>query len=233
MASLCVRVATYNIRHGLGSDGRLDLARILPVLQESEADIVCLQEVDKGLPRSAFLNQAAWLAARLGFSFAFVSNFGLPIAGMGNALLSRWPFYSTSNTRLPFAGEPRGLLWIEVDHPEAGTLAFFCTHWGLSESQRLDQAQVCASDVMAAKIPAIFCGDLNATPDATEVSLLLRAAALRDAGPADSLTYPAHQPESKIDYILFTQHWKLNDVLVRSTLASDHLPIIAEFALVM
>jgi endonuclease/exonuclease/phosphatase family metal-dependent hydrolase len=226
-----LRVLTYNIRHGLGSDGRQDLSQILPVLKESHADIICLQEVDKGLLRSGFANQSAWLGSHLGFQTAYECNFGLPLAGMGNAILSRWPIYSTWNKKLPSAGEPRGLLCVQIDHPEGGKLAIFCTHWGLSEAQRMEQAQVCAGQMNATGMPCVLCGDLNAIPDSTEVMLLMREAELKDAGPADSPTYPADQPESKIDYIFLTQRWAVVESQVLDSGASDHLPLLAELEL--
>jgi endonuclease/exonuclease/phosphatase family metal-dependent hydrolase len=226
-----IRVLTYNIRHGLGSDSKQDLSRILPALTESRADIICLQEVDKGLPRSGFAHQAAWLGSRLGFSFAHENNFGLPMAGMGNALLSRWPFYSTWNKKLPAAGEPRGLIGVEIDHPDIGTLAFFCTHWGLSEAQRLDQARACAGHVNAIKMPCVLSGDLNATPGSADVALLLRESKLQDAGPDNALTYPADRPEAKIDYILVSQQWTVAGAGVMETLASDHRPVYADLSL--
>jgi len=226
-----LRVLTYNIRHGLGIDGRQDLSQILPVLSGSHADIICLQEVDKGLLRSGFANQAAWLGARLGFHAAFESNFGLPLAGMGNATLSRWPSYSTWNKKLPSDGEPRGLLCVQVDHPEAGRVAFFNTHWGLSEAQRLEQAQVCAGQVNGAGKPCVLCGDLNAIPDSTELMMLMREAQLQDAGPNNAPTFPADEPESKIDYVLFTRQWSLVEAQVLDSGASDHLPLLAELEL--
>lgn len=226
-----IRVLTYNIRHGLGSDSKQDLSRILPVLAESRADIICLQEVDTGLPRSGFAHQAAWLGSRLGFSFAHENNFGLPMAGMGNTLLSRWPFYSTWNKKLPAAGEPRGLICIEIDYPDMGAIAFFCTHWGLNEAQRLDQARVCARRVKAIKMPCVLSGDLNATSDSTEAALLLRESTLQDAGPDTALTYPADRPAAKIDYILASRDWRVAGAGVIETLASDHRPVYADLSL--
>ena len=41
-----VRVATWNIRGGVGSDGRYDLARVVRLIKHAEPDIVALQEVD-------------------------------------------------------------------------------------------------------------------------------------------------------------------------------------------
>ena len=42
-----LRVLTYNIHHGEGTDGKLDLDRIARVIKAAEPDIVALQEVDQ------------------------------------------------------------------------------------------------------------------------------------------------------------------------------------------
>lgn len=46
------RVMSYNIHHGRGLDGKIDLERIANVIKKEGADIVTLQEVDKGVERS-------------------------------------------------------------------------------------------------------------------------------------------------------------------------------------
>ena len=56
-----VRVLTYNIHHGEGVDGKIDLARIAAVIQRSSADVVALQEVDQATGRSNGIDQAAEL----------------------------------------------------------------------------------------------------------------------------------------------------------------------------
>jgi len=45
-----VKILTYNIRHAKGMDGKVSLHRISLVIEESKADIVALQEVDKFNP---------------------------------------------------------------------------------------------------------------------------------------------------------------------------------------
>ena len=60
-------VATYNIAHAAGIDGRLDLERIAAEIERGGAEIVALQEVDRHWSeRSQFVDQAQWLADRLG-----------------------------------------------------------------------------------------------------------------------------------------------------------------------
>ncbi|MEA2935010.1 MAG: hypothetical protein QOD74_1656, partial [Variibacter sp.] len=46
MSNATLRVATWNIRGGVGLDRRFDLNRIIATLQRAEPDVVALQEVD-------------------------------------------------------------------------------------------------------------------------------------------------------------------------------------------
>ena len=44
---------TYTIHHGEGLDGKVNLPRIAELIQCGRADLVALQEVDKGVERTA------------------------------------------------------------------------------------------------------------------------------------------------------------------------------------
>jgi len=44
-----LRVMTYNIHVGVGMDKKLDLPRIAAVIKDQHADLVGLQEVDRGV----------------------------------------------------------------------------------------------------------------------------------------------------------------------------------------
>ena len=44
-----LRVMTYNIHHGEGTDGRIDLERIAKVIRDAKPDLVALQEVEKNV----------------------------------------------------------------------------------------------------------------------------------------------------------------------------------------
>jgi endonuclease/exonuclease/phosphatase family metal-dependent hydrolase len=52
-----MRVVSYNIQYSLGRDGVYDLARTVDAVRD--ADVICLQEVDRHWPRTAMADQAA------------------------------------------------------------------------------------------------------------------------------------------------------------------------------
>ena len=61
-----VRVMSYNIHHGEGIDQVLDLERIAKLILDAKADIVGLQEVDRGVERTAKRDLPAELAKLTG-----------------------------------------------------------------------------------------------------------------------------------------------------------------------
>ncbi|AXK44652.1 endonuclease/exonuclease/phosphatase family protein [Brachybacterium saurashtrense] len=105
------RVATWNIRHGLGPDGRVDLERTAREIAALGADVIALQEVDVAFgARSAHEDQAARLGALLGMSVAFGAALdlppehdGAPRRRYGVALLTRHEIVSSRMHPLPGA----------------------------------------------------------------------------------------------------------------------------------
>src|SRR5206468_2603222 len=97
-----VRLATFNIHHGEGADGKLDLDRVAGVVKE--ADVVAFQEVDvRFRERSRFEDQADRLARLLGKGVAFGGNLIEGEGRYGVALVSKYPIVSSRNLPLPRA----------------------------------------------------------------------------------------------------------------------------------
>ena len=66
-----LRIAAYNVKHGLGMDGVVDLERIADVLRSLDADVITLQEIDSGTERTERVDQAARLGELLGEAVRF------------------------------------------------------------------------------------------------------------------------------------------------------------------
>ncbi len=86
-----IRVLSYNIRHGEGMDGQVDLARIAAVIRSARPDLVSLQEVDVGTERTNRIDQVATLARLTGMAPIFVGNITYQGGDYGNAILSAYP----------------------------------------------------------------------------------------------------------------------------------------------
>ncbi|HSK08533.1 MAG TPA: endonuclease/exonuclease/phosphatase family protein, partial [Vicinamibacterales bacterium] len=162
------RVMTYNIHHGEGLDGRLNLDRIAGVISEAGAGLVALQEVDKGVERTARRDIPAELAALTGMTCLFSNNYSYQGGEYGNAVLTRYPVKRWTNTHLRMLrqGEQRGVLQVVVDI-EGRDLLFLATHidYRPDDAERLLNVEQ-FREVLAGDegLPAVFGGDFNDTP---------------------------------------------------------------------
>lgn len=235
-------VATYNIHHGADPAERLDLERIASEIRRGGADVIGLQEVDRHWgARSAFVDQAAWLAERLGLHVVYGANLDLAPAEAGQerrqygtAVLSRFPILSSRNTLLPRPrnGEQRGLLEA-VLNVRGVRVRFANTHLQHNNAEeRLAQSQRIVELLGNAPEPTVLVGDLNATPQAPELAPLF--AHLDDAwvraGRGAGFTYPVERPDRRIDYVLVSPDVEVRDAQVIASDASDHLQVTADLA---
>jgi len=244
-----VRLVTFNTHHGVGEDARHDLPRLAKVLHAADADIICLQEVDRYFgDRSEDVDQALLLSRALDMQLAWGPAIDEPgTAGRsrqyGNALLSRLPILISDVHRLPGAGEPRSALrtMIELD---GGTLWVTATHLSTGKpAQRAEQVAALAALHTDSMEAGVLVGDFNARPDAPELAALRgrfadswELAADRDDQAGwrfwqrdEGLTHPAHAPHRRIDQV-----WVSDGVSVAAAQvldaagASDHLPLMVD-----
>lgn len=87
--ALTLRVLSYNIHHGRGTDNQVDLARIAKVISDSQADLVALQEVDHGTRRTGGVDQTSELGRLTGMHSQFCKQIDYDDGEYGQALLSR------------------------------------------------------------------------------------------------------------------------------------------------
>jgi len=229
-----LRVLSYNLHHGEGLDGKLDLERIAGVIRAVEPDLVALQEVDHTARRTGSVDQPAELGRLTKMEVAFGGNIDLQGGKYGNAVLSRLPIVRRENHRLPNVGggEQRGVLEVEVELKEAGQrLLFFATHLDhrRDDSERIASAQAINELALAhAKLPALLAGDLNATPDSKTLAEFTKQ--WGSASDKPLFSFPANRPTQQIDFILFRprDQWKVVEVkVIDEAVASDHRPIFA------
>jgi endonuclease/exonuclease/phosphatase family metal-dependent hydrolase len=231
-AELSLRVVSYNIRHGRGTDERVSLERTAAVLRSMQADVVALQEVDDGVERSGRIDQAARLGAALGMHHSFASFFDYQGGRYGMAILSRRPIRRSEAVRLSDGNEPRVALAVEVEQSDGTVLTIVNVHfdWVHADSFRYTQAQEVARYLDALTGPYVLVGDFNDRPDSRTIELF-RQRAREAVKPADSrYTFPATEPEREIDFIFVAPAtaWVIDSVaVVNEPLASDHRPVLA------
>ncbi len=223
------RIATYNIHHARGTDGIVLIDRIAETLSAVNADLLALQEVDRFRLRSGFKYQARHLARRLGcrwWCYGVNRDYYL-IGAYGNAIYSRFPIARWCNLSLPSPKEQRGLLSAEIDI-EGLMVWFGCTHLGLSRDERADHVQRIVEHLDTVAHPMILAGDFNCAPDAPELAPL--SSVLRDTldDPSAAPTYPSFDPRVRLDTILVSPRFRVEEARSFQSLASDHLPFCAD-----
>lgn len=233
-APLRLRVLSYNIHHGAGTDGRLDLPRIARTITAAEPDIVALQEVDRGTDRTQRVDQAAELSRLTEMHVVFGANIDYDGGQYGNAVLSRYPILRQENHLLPSprGGEQRGVLQVEIELPGIDPpLMLLATHLDHRPNDVERRESAAAINRLAADRPdqpALLAGDLNDTPESATLERL--AAEWNRAGEGALPTVPVDDPTRQIDFILYRpqDRWRVVDVRVLDErLASDHRAILA------
>ncbi|MGI9623284.1 MAG: endonuclease/exonuclease/phosphatase family protein [Acidimicrobiales bacterium] len=234
---------SFNIHHGVGIDAVLDLDRIAATVSRSGAEVIGLQEVDRHFAeRSSFVDQATYLADSLGMQVVFGANLdldplnpGQPRRQYGNAILSRFPIISWSNTLLPLlpGGEQRGLLeaTLDIDGVQLNAYSTHLQHD--SQEPRVAQVDAITELLAASKASVLLLGDLNATPDTPEIATMVDE--LTDtwveAGVGDGFTYSTTNPSVRIDYVLTSADIAARTAAVVTSDSSDHLPVVATVVL--
>ena len=105
-----VALLSYNIHHGEGMDGKIDLRRIAAVIKSVSPDAVVLQEVDRRAERSGGVDQAGELAQLTGLKMIFGRTIELQGGQYGNAILSITSLEQVENIAFPQGQEPRSAL---------------------------------------------------------------------------------------------------------------------------
>jgi endonuclease/exonuclease/phosphatase family metal-dependent hydrolase len=232
-----VRVMSYNIQHGEGAEGLIDLPRIAAVITNAGADIVGLQEVDQKTTRSSGVDQAAELGRLTGMNYYFGRSINYQGGGYGNAVLSRFPIRQQKQTllaKLDLAVEQRGVNEVVIDLGGA-ELVLLNTHLdaGASHDERVHSvAQLKTISQSYGARAVLLCGDLNTRP--TEPAYAALAADFVDAwlvvGLGNGYTFPSGTPNRRIDYFWHPpgRHVPLR-ASIPATTASDHRPLVMEW----
>jgi endonuclease/exonuclease/phosphatase family metal-dependent hydrolase len=245
-----IRIVSYNIHRAIGVDRRFRPARIERILRHHDADLVMLQEVDEGVPRSRERDLGPDLARALGYPhYAVGHNVSLRKGRYGNATLSRHAILRERNIDLTVGDRKRRGCQhtrIRLRAPGGRThrLEIFNLHLGLSARERERQIGMLVHSreftSLRPGVPCIIGGDFNdwrlrLGPMFTEI-LDFRCATARRTGRRSSIrTYPSFSPRGALDRIYYRGPLRLLSarrcLLNVSKLASDHLPVIVEFDL--
>lgn len=236
-----IRIATYNIHKCVGIDRKFSPERIAGVLREIDADVIALQEVLCHNNSEKREHQAEFLAEELGTDFFLGENRRIQGGLYGNAVLSRLPVKHSQNFDISIRKrEPRGCLLTEISLGGTHeTLQFFNVHLGTSFFERRQQvhkllhAHVLEHTKFAGK--RIVAGDFNEWTKGLTTKLFKTKfqAVEAKAHLGRARTFPGILPVFHLDHIYFDKNFRLTDAFLHKSktalVASDHLPIVAEF----
>jgi endonuclease/exonuclease/phosphatase family metal-dependent hydrolase len=238
-----VTVVTYNIHHGVGNDGKLDLERIAAVLRDAKPDFVALQEVDLATKRTSGVDQAKELARLTGMNFVYGAAMDYDGGKYGDAVLSKCKIEWWRVVPLPWQPggkrEPRCAIITGYTLPNQRELAFITTHLDHTgePSDRYLQAKA-INDAASNLKTAILAGDFNCevgSPPMQELTgqeLGGKWTLVSDADP--TLTCPSDTPKEKIDHVFVRpkERWKVTEVkVIDDRIASDHRPVMVKMEL--
>lgn len=217
MATL--RVATFNVHHCEGLDGRLDVERVAEVIRSTGADLIALQELDRGLARSGEVDQPAELSRLLDMEAAFFPSLQRDGGDYGLALMGRPAVSSPAYVPLPRMGteEPRGAVTAEWEG-----LSLISTHLSTHATTRRIQTSALGAIAAGAEGACLVLGDLN------QSGRSLGALTSRGfTGAFGHRTLPRSRLRRQIDHILVREA-ALERSWTVPTDASDHLPLVAD-----
>ena len=235
-----LRIATYNIHKCVGLDRRYAPERIAEVLREIDADVVALQEVLCHSRAEKRDNPAEYIADSLGMEYRLGENRKIRGGEYGNVILSRLPIAASANYDISIHKyEPRGCLRAEISVNGGRRLHFINVHMGTSYFERRKQVhKLMAEHVLGhpeIKGDRIIAGDFNEWTAGLTTRLLKQN--FKSIDPRLHLgkakTFPGILPIMHLDNVFFDETFNLRDARLhrtrRSLIASDHLPIVAEF----
>ncbi|MDB4893430.1 MAG: hypothetical protein JWL61_5285 [Gemmatimonadetes bacterium] len=243
-AARIVRVMVYNIHAGKDAPGVDNLVRVAELVRSTNADLVLLQEVDKGTKRSGNVDQPATLAQLSGLNVAFGSALDYDGGKYGIAILSRWPILNDTLFHLSVdppqersggSHEPRGALRVIVQSP-FGRMAVINTHLDATATDRwrrqeADSIVSLVTQTRRTEGLVLAGGDFNSTPESA-VQVAVRKSGLRDSwsecNGGQGFTFPDDNPVKRIDYLFLTGDVRCTSAQVINTRVSDHRPVLIE-----
>ena len=249
---------TFNMQNGQAwdeenpDDPTVDLDGTVTFLREQNADVIFLQEVEKGYEGGNQVDPPPNYTCLKEKLTGYDSVFGYPIAnpleipfGLGLAIFSKTPLQNSYRVDLPpaeisfeYAGikrQPSHRLLLGADTMIAGrSVRLLNTHLqaffmiGATSNDYPGQRNVVEAELRKCAGPTLLAGDFNSTP---QESLVQQFA---DAGfqVSQNTEITWRRMPFVLDHIFHNEALKLERAQVLATLASDHHAIRSEFSFV-
>lgn len=219
-----LRVATFNVKHGDGGGGRVDLRRLGGACASLSADVLAIQEVDRFARRTGFRDEMRVVARATRLQAVFGEAARRKWRSYGNVLLARGPITDVEVVKLPrpSEGEPRVAIVARVC-VDGLALSVGATHLSFRKGEGAAQLDVLLAALAGRDGPRLLMGDLNIGPDI--VVPVVTAAGYTVA--ETEATFPATAPRSRIDFVAVSG-LEIVSAATPEPGMSDHRPVVAE-----
>lgn len=222
-----LRMLSYNIRNGIGTDGVQDLNRTGAAITAIAPDIVALQEVDSVTGRSAGRFIPAELEQMTGLHATFGRAIDFDGGGYGIGLLSREKPLAVRRIPLPGREEARLLLLAEFPDYIVGV-----THLSLTAEDQITSLGIIRRATDTCRKPVLLAGDFNIDRPSEVFGGL--GDTFRPLSDTTQMTFPADNPQTCIDYIAghgLPEQTVVEQCVADHTItASDHSPLWVDLA---
>ena len=238
-SSRIVRVLSFNIYHGetVNAEKQFDLDLLAKTINDVNPDLVALQEVDFKTERARNYDLVTELGQRTKMQAVFGKAMSHDGGEYGEGALSKYSFLSTRNNPLVAGGgkEPRTAIEVNVEIKSGDVIRFVGTHLDHTEENidRINQAKQLNELFTKDDTPTILVGDLNSGPESEAMKILFKE--WTPSFPDFEYTYPAHEPQAKIDYVLFrpAHKWRVLDKkVICNDKVTDHCVVLSVLELI-
>lgn len=232
-----ITVMTYSINHGIGTDNIYSLSRIAKIIRSKSPQLVVLNGIDYKTKRGFNDEQARRIAADLGMEFTFARNYAIDGGWTGNAILSKYPIEFAENKiyKQNYGLDTKSLLHIIIN-AGSSKIHFYGTELSADSISSSNQIKELLNFVFewGSDNPVIIGGNFEMIPSTKPIYEM--AYYFNDVGSSvqsPGFTYPAGQPHKRIDYLFSNKFAIPLEVMVldneTTRIASDHLPVVAQF----
>lgn len=137
---MLLKVITFNIAHGKGMDGIVDIERQANLINSYKPDIVFLQEIDMYTKRAGDRNQIREFSKKVYLPYCSMeTNITLEDGYYGDGIISRFPIAFSTNYLMPLTDlnhEQRGILCNRIALGTA-KINLFSVHLSTYEDERI------------------------------------------------------------------------------------------------
>ena len=234
-----LKIMTYNVLHfARDATNEPAAAAYAEVIRSLGVDIVGINESYDETRTSFYGPQAKTVAELLGWHWYFAEAVVLGQEGpYGNSVLSRFPLRNARSVPIPdpvprrYTGyyETRCVLRCTAD-VNGTDLSLAVTHFGLNPDEQENAVKTVLDETEDRRF--VLMGDLNVRPDAPVLSpIRARLADTADAFRTPQMSFPAENPDRRIDYIFTSPDLRTRSAEIPPVVLSDHRPYVAEVEL--